>query len=262
MPTLGLETNLQESTPTLGLETNLQESTPTLGLETNLQESTLTGITVDFPMTDLLPVIGHHRRLGTGTGTGTGTGAGAGADLHDGVLPSSSRAYIACSSKKEEEEEEEHINTCKEEEEEEEEGDSLAGPVFHPGWITSNDIYWGEEADGRVLVSPSVSNWMDPDFMPTVAGGWSQAREAVDGNGGKPGDVVPLDMPPIVSGLGGPVLPVSNWSAPSPDGTSTSTVFDFGANLGGWTRVTVSGPAGSWVRIGHAERVQGGRYRS
>lgn len=133
---------------------------------------------------------------------------------------------------------------------------------FHAGWITSNDMYWGEEADGRLLLSKGIANWTSPEYSPSPADGWQPAREAQDGAGGAPGAPMPLDMPSIASGVDGTVAPIANWTAPSPDGQRSSTVFDFGANLGGWTRLVVSGPAGAWVRVGHAERVHGGGFRA
>ncbi len=101
------------------------------------------------------------------------------------------------------------------------------------GPLQENGIYFGERTDARIL----IDGWDQPGFDDRT---WEKAAPAV----GYP--LVSQMMPPVR---------VTETLAPrsvrrTADGAS---IFDFGQNFSGWTRLHVEGPMGVEVRLRHAE---------
>jgi alpha-L-rhamnosidase len=103
------------------------------------------------------------------------------------------------------------------------------------GPIRSSDIYNGEHYDARL----ERAGWSSPGFADT---GWTPVR------------VADLPTKPIVAPSGPPIrriqeiVPVKVLRTPAGE-----TVFDMGQNMVGWGRLRVGGPAGTTVRLQHAE---------
>jgi alpha-L-rhamnosidase len=101
------------------------------------------------------------------------------------------------------------------------------------GPLQENGLYYGERYDARL----EMAGWDEPGFDDT---GWEKAA------------IVP--GPPLVSQLMPPIrvcqtLKPANVYACGP----RAWVFDFGQNISGWVRLKVEGPAGTEVRLKHAE---------
>jgi alpha-L-rhamnosidase len=101
------------------------------------------------------------------------------------------------------------------------------------GPIRENGLYYGERRDARVL----IDGWDRPGFDDRT---WEPA--------------VPVSGPPLAAQTMPPIRVTGTLAARSvrrlPDGAS---VFDFGQNFSGWTRLKVDGPPGTEVRLRHAE---------
>ena len=103
------------------------------------------------------------------------------------------------------------------------------------GPILQADIYNGEHYDARL----ERAGWSSPGFADA---GWTAAR------------VVDLPVKEIVAPPGPPIrriqeiVPVKLLRTPAGE-----TVFDMGQNMVGWVRLRVTGPAGTTVRLQHAE---------
>ena len=103
------------------------------------------------------------------------------------------------------------------------------------GPILESDIYTGERYDARL----EKSGWSAPAFDDA---GWHAAK-VIDH---------PKDM--LIAPAGPPIrrieelTPVAILRTPSGE-----TVFDLGQNMVGWVRLRVQGPAGTSVRLQHAE---------
>jgi len=107
-----------------------------------------------------------------------------------------------------------------------------------PTGITSDDLYDGQDIDARV-----GTGWAFPG--PT---------------GGAVGTkVVPVDPALVVPSRSEPVRPLAE--IPPVDVTTSpsgATLVDFGVNLVGWVRVSVSGETGAQLRLRHAEVLEHG----
>lgn len=109
-----------------------------------------------------------------------------------------------------------------------------------PGPILANSIYDGETYDAR----RELPGWSEPGFDDS---GWA--------------DVEPVrwDFETLFAPLGPPVrrtetlVPKEIFESPS-----GRTLVDFGQNLVGWLRVTVSGPEGQTITLRHAEVLEDG----
>lgn len=104
-----------------------------------------------------------------------------------------------------------------------------------PSAVLANDIYDGETIDARLR----DSTWLETGF---AGDGWV--------------GVHPLDFDAsILTPYDGPQ--VTRWNELPPLKISTSpagkTLVDFGQNLVGWVRVTVSGESGAEILLRHAE---------
>ncbi|MFC8039033.1 family 78 glycoside hydrolase catalytic domain [Paenarthrobacter sp. NPDC057355] len=108
------------------------------------------------------------------------------------------------------------------------------------GPIISSGLYKGEHYDAREL----PLGWSSPGFDDT---GWG-AVAAVERD---PMTLVAPEGPPVR--CTDEVRPVSVWTSPS-----GKTLVDFGQNLVGRLRITVSGESGSTVKLRHAEVLQDG----
>ncbi len=101
------------------------------------------------------------------------------------------------------------------------------------GPLRENGLYYGERYDARIL----VDGWDQPGFDDRA---WEEA--------------VPVAGSPLASQMIPPVRVVEILSPRSvrrlPSGAS---VFDFGQNFSGWTRLKVEGPKGTEIRLRHAE---------
>jgi alpha-L-rhamnosidase len=101
--------------------------------------------------------------------------------------------------------------------------------------ITYNDVYGGEDYDGRL----EKEGWSSPGFDES---GWKQAVQAESPGGA----LISQTMPPIK--VTATITPVAQTN-PEPG----VYLFDMGQNLPGWWRVRVKGPAGVTMRIRGAE---------
>lgn len=103
------------------------------------------------------------------------------------------------------------------------------------GPLQENGLYYGERYDARIL----IDGWDQPGFDD---GAWEKA--------------VPVTGGPLASQMMPPVRAVESLSPRSvrrlPSGAS---IFDFGQNFSGWTRLKVEGAMGTEVRLRHAELV-------
>ncbi|MDZ4659566.1 MAG: glycoside hydrolase family 78 protein [Bythopirellula sp.] len=105
------------------------------------------------------------------------------------------------------------------------------------GPVTYNDVYGGENYDAR-LVQPG---WDSPGFNDQA---WAHAVELVRPNGelrGHTSSAQPLGEIEVIE-------PISIAAK-----SDTMDVIDFGQNASFMPRITVTGPAGSTVRLTHAE---------
>ena len=114
-----------------------------------------------------------------------------------------------------------------------------------PGPLTRASLYDGETYDARLL----PAGWSEPGF---------------DDSAWAPVAVLPLDHSVLAAPDGPPVrctgelAPVSVTRAPGPDGED-GWLVDFGQNHSGRSRLTVpAAPAGTVVRVRHAEVLQDG----
>jgi hypothetical protein len=107
----------------------------------------------------------------------------------------------------------------------------------HPGPVTYNDVYGGEDFDAR-LVQPG---WNEPGF---TAEGWVNAVELVSPSG-------------TLRGLSASAPPLRAIEVVEPVATNrlsqSRDVIDLGQNASFMPRIRVAGPAGSNVRLTHAE---------
>lgn len=101
------------------------------------------------------------------------------------------------------------------------------------GPLQENGLYFGERYDARL----EMPGWDAPGFDDAY---WQSAHAVA----GVPVAAQMMEPIRIVA-----TLPPRKWSTL----TSGETVFDFGQNFAGWVRVSVSGPAGTEVRLRHAE---------
>lgn len=107
----------------------------------------------------------------------------------------------------------------------------------HAGPVTYNDIFGGEDYDARLL----QSGWDKPGFDDHT---WAHAVELVRPSGvlrGQTSSAEPLGEIEIIEPVS--ITPLSE----------TVDVIDFGQNGSYMPRITVTGPAGSTVRLTHAE---------
>ncbi|HEY9291759.1 MAG TPA: family 78 glycoside hydrolase catalytic domain [Microlunatus sp.] len=109
-----------------------------------------------------------------------------------------------------------------------------------PSGITRNDIYDGQTIDAR----ERITGWSSPELD---SSGWAGVHQ------------LEFDHGRLTAPIGPPVVrhevikPVRVFSSPS-----GRTLIDFGQNLVGWLRFSVSGPAGRQIEIKHAEVLEGG----
>ncbi|KAI8286561.1 hypothetical protein K4K59_007044 [Colletotrichum sp. SAR11_240] len=110
------------------------------------------------------------------------------------------------------------------------------------GPILTSEIYNGEKYDSRL--EADLEGWSSAAFQ---ASGWLATKE-VDA---PKGDLVPPDGPPVrrVEER----KPEAIFQSPS-----GKTIIDFGQNLVGWLRLTVSGPSGTNLTLHHAEVLEDG----
>ena len=108
------------------------------------------------------------------------------------------------------------------------------------GPILASDIYDGETYDARL----ERDGWSEPGFDD---GAWAGVR------------VVEADMARLEAPVGPPARQIETL-APAAMLTSPSgkTIVDFGQNLVGWVRLTVSGEQGQTITLRHAEVLEGG----
>jgi len=111
------------------------------------------------------------------------------------------------------------------------------------GPIVSDHVYNGETYDSR-LEQPG---WNKPGFVFPASGGWGPVP--VQGPECFNPQLSPVTIPGI--GVDSVASPVSITRL-----SDVSQVVNFGDNLSGWTKITVTGPAGSNVTLRHAEVLQ------
>lgn len=113
-----------------------------------------------------------------------------------------------------------------------------------PSATTFNDLYDGQTIDAR----RNQDGWAEPGFgAGTGPGSWAGVRALEF-------DVVRLAEPVSPPVVRSEVLkPVEIFTAPS-----GRTLVDFGQNLVGWLRFTVSGEAGHAITVRHAEVLENG----
>ena len=109
-----------------------------------------------------------------------------------------------------------------------------------PSTTTDNQIYDGQTIDTR----RAQPGWSSPGF---TADGWVGVH-ALDFDHGR---LVPPIGPPVIRHES--IKPVAILTSPS-----GRTLVDFGQNLVGWLRFTVSGEAGHEIVIKHAEVLENG----
>ncbi|MEQ8848959.1 family 78 glycoside hydrolase catalytic domain [Botrimarina sp.] len=110
-----------------------------------------------------------------------------------------------------------------------------------PGPITYNDVFGGEDYDARLL----PEGWDTPGFDDSD---WPHAVELVRPKGELRGHTA--SAPAIAAIESMPAREVSSSS-------DSRSVLDFGQNASFMPRITVTGPAGSTVRLTHAEVLDG-----
>ncbi|WP_141576598.1 alpha-L-rhamnosidase [Actinomadura sp. WMMA1423] len=112
------------------------------------------------------------------------------------------------------------------------------------GAVLANGLYDGETHDAR----------LEPE-------GWS--RPGFDDGSWMPAELFDWDTGTLVTPVGPPIRRIEELS---PVAVSTSpsgkTIVDFGQNVSGWTRLTVSGEAGRMVTLRHAEVLAGGELET
>nr|WP_277626208.1 alpha-L-rhamnosidase [Arsenicicoccus piscis] len=110
--------------------------------------------------------------------------------------------------------------------------------VSDRGPIDYSDLFIGERHDAR----RAVPGWSSPGFD---AGGW------------QPGRLVDVEIP-VVPHVGEPVRPLLELPVHEIRQTPAGeTVVDFGQVIAGRVRLTARGPAGTTIRLEHAEVVDG-----
>lgn len=118
--------------------------------------------------------------------------------------------------------------------------------VTDPSWrsgpsaTTRNEIYDGQTIDAR----QAVAGWSSPGFDDAA---WVGVH-AVEFDHGR---LTPAISQPVVRHES--IRPVGVFESPS-----GATLIDFGQNLVGWLRFTVTGPAGQKISITHAEELEDG----
>ena len=110
--------------------------------------------------------------------------------------------------------------------------------VTASGPIRANNEYDGEEYDARM----EMPGWCQPKF---------------DDSKWQPAQLVPPAAPALSAQIGEPIrvmdtLPPVALTNPKPG----VYVFDLGQNIGGWCRLKVSGPAGTVLKLRHAESLR------
>lgn len=121
-----------------------------------------------------------------------------------------------------------------------------------PSGVLANDLYDGQTIDAR-LRDP---RWLRPAFGDAGDDGGADVGEPAGWTGVHPlafdtGRLVPRRGPAVRRQA--ELRPVRIWSSPS-----GRTLADFGQNVVGWVRCTVTGPAGTAVTLRHAEVLEGG----
>jgi alpha-L-rhamnosidase len=109
---------------------------------------------------------------------------------------------------------------------------------MHPGPIVADSVYNGETYDARM----EMAGWDTAGFN---AASWQAVKTAPS-----TATLSALMMPPVR--VRETLTPVKR-TMPQPG----VYVYDFGQNFSGWTRLRVRGPAGTQVRLRHAELLQG-----
>ncbi|WP_245343402.1 alpha-L-rhamnosidase [Aeromicrobium fastidiosum] len=105
----------------------------------------------------------------------------------------------------------------------------------HPSDVLENDLYDGQTIDAGRRAAAWYEPGAQPDLtIPTIGIDFDTTRLA------------PYVGPPVTRQ--DVITPVAVWTSPS-----GRTLVDFGQNLVGWLRFTVRGPAGSEIRVRHAE---------
>ncbi|OBR11276.1 Alpha-l-rhamnosidase [Colletotrichum higginsianum IMI 349063] len=110
------------------------------------------------------------------------------------------------------------------------------------GPVVSSEIYNGEHYDSTL--EAAVEGWSSAAFE---ANNWLSVKELP----ALKGELVPPDGPPVrrIEER----KPESIFESPS-----GKTIIDFGQNLVGWLRLTVSGPSGTNITLHHAEVLEDG----
>ena len=104
-----------------------------------------------------------------------------------------------------------------------------------PSATTANDLYDGQSIDARRFDDA----WLAPGFASEQ---WSAVRVLDDDLG----RLEPYIGPPVRRQM--ELQPIRIWTSPA-----GKVLVDFGQNLVGWVRASLSGPAGDVVTIRHAE---------
>ncbi len=104
-----------------------------------------------------------------------------------------------------------------------------------PSAVLANDLYDGETIDARLRSDA----WLRPGFDDAAWAGVHTAERDF-------GTVTPYVGPPVRRRE--EIAPVAIWTSPA-----GRTLVDFGQNLVGWVRVSVTGPEGTTVTLRHAE---------
>ena len=109
-----------------------------------------------------------------------------------------------------------------------------------PSAVLANDLYAGQTIDARL----ASDAWLQPGFVDEVWAGVSATEFDVD-------KLVGYVGPPVVRHE--ELRPVEVWQSPS-----GKTLVDFGQNLVGWLKFTVTGEAGQTITLRHAEVLENG----
>jgi alpha-L-rhamnosidase len=109
-----------------------------------------------------------------------------------------------------------------------------------PSSVLANDLYDGEAIDARLRDQA----WLSTDFPEQ---GWEDV------------EILPFDPARLVPAIAPPIRrqehlsAVATWTSPL-----GHTLFDFGQNITGWTKLHLQGPAGTDVTVSHAEVLEEG----
>ncbi len=109
-----------------------------------------------------------------------------------------------------------------------------------PSAVLSDDLYDGESIDARLITDA----WQQPGFRdPSWTGVQTQPFD--------PAILTAYVSPPVIRQE--EIRPIKVWSSPS-----GQTLVDFGQNLVGWLKFTVTGEAGQTITLRHAEVLEHG----